>query len=395
MIDFDFDKNCYGCKACKDICPQNAIKFEKNDEGFEVPVIDKSKCVNCKLCSKVCVYLNEKKENDISETDKIKIAYRKENKEFKTYTSSGVFSALAKKIIDCNGYVAGCVWNENMEAKHVISNDINMIKKMACSKYVQSDMGNLYIEIKEKLENENIVLFSGTPCQVASIKNYFKEYKNLYTVGIVCHGTPSPEIWKLYKEKLEKKYKGKMINANFRYKGKYGWITPFTRYEFDNNKIIEKLSFTEDEYVIAFGEDILHRNTCYTCKYKGTNSNADLIIGDFWGCSNEILRKSKNKGVSAIIVHTKLGNEMIEYINDEFIFEDIGIKDMIRENPPVLKPVNYNLKRDDFFKEYKKNKNIEYLSIGMNGVKYKIKKILYKFFIFEWLKRIKYYLKHK
>ena len=186
-----------------------------------------------------------------------------------------------------------------------------------------------------------------------------------------------------------------MINANFRYKGKYGWITPFTKYEFENGKKIEKLSFTDDEYVIAFGEDILHRNTCYSCKYKGTNSNADLIIGDFWGCPNTILKNSKNKGVSSIIIHSEKGKELIELLEDDFIFGDIKIEDMVRENPPVLNPVKYNTKRDSFFASFEKEKNIEHLSIGMENIRYRIKKILYKLSIFEWLKRIKYSLKHK
>lgn len=395
MINFDFNKNCYGCKACVNICPNNAILMKKNIEGFEVPVIDKDKCVNCGLCKEKCIYLKENINNFISDKDIIRLGYRKNHDKYKEYTSSGIFSALAKIFVDDDNYVVGCIWDENMVAKHILTNDEILVKKMACSKYVQSDMNSVFRDIQEKINNKKKVLFSGTPCQVASIKNYFKNNDNLYTIAIVCHGSPSPEVWKTYKEKLEKIYDSKMVNANFRYKGKYGWITPFTRYEFENGKSVEKLSFTDDEYVIAFGADILHRNTCYTCKYKGTNSNADLIIGDFWGCPNRILRKSKNKGVSSVIIHSEKGKKMLELLKNEFMFEDIKIDDIVKENPPVLNPVKYNIKRDDFFDSFIKDKNIDYLTIGMENIRYKIKKILYRLSIFEWLKRLKYILKHK
>lgn len=395
MVNFDFNSKCYGCSACYNVCPKNAISMVRNEEGFLVPHIDKDKCNNCGACDKKCPYLNEKNTNEVSKQDKIKCSYRKNTDNYKSYTSSGLFSAIAIKIINDGGYVCGCIWDENMRAKHTITNDINTVRKMAGSKYVQSDITDVYKEIKERLKEKRKVLFCGTPCQIFAIKNFFNNDENLYTIGIVCHGTPSPAVWEKYKESLEKKENAKMIDANFRYKGKFGWITPFTKYDFDNGKSIINLSFTDDPYVIAFGEDILHRNTCYTCQFKGTNSNADLIVGDFWGCKNNILKASKNKGVSSIICHTEKGNELLNLIAEDFVFDDISLEEMVKENPSVINHVKYNKLRNEFYECFKNDKSIEKLSVGMNNKNYKIKHFLYKISIFEYLKRLKYYITHK
>ena len=396
MIDFDFEKHCYGCSACCNVCPNKAIAMKKNKEGFWIPWVDKKKCIGCGLCDKKCPHLNKKKTKGIDTTDKFIAMYRKKNDKYREYTSSGIFSSIAKKFLENNNYICGCKWDKDMVAEHVLSNDENIVKKMSNSKYVQSDMKNIFKEIKEVLNKNYKVLFCGTPCQVFAVNKFFENNKKgLYTIAIVCHGTPSPEVWKCYKEKLEKDHGSKMVNANFRYKGKYGWITPFSKYDFENNKSVKKLSFTDDPYVIAFGEDILHRNTCYECKFKGTNSEADLVIGDFWGCSNKILKASDNKGASAVIIHSERGKEMLNLISNDYNYEKITIEDMVKENPPVLKPVKYNKLRNEFYNNFVKDKNIEHLSIAMSNKNYKIKHCLYKISIFEYLKRIKYYMNHK
>lgn len=396
MIDFDFEKRCYGCSACSNICPQNAICMKKNQEGFLIPIINKEKCINCGLCDKVCPHKNEKEVNEVTKSDKFMCAYRKDNNKYKSYTSSGIFSALALIFLNDGGYVCGCVWNDNMEAKHIVSNKLDDIKRMSYSKYVQSNITEIYKEIETLMKKKIKILFCGTPCQVFSIKKYFEKYDDyLYTLAIVCHGAPSPKVWEKYKEKLEKVNDSKMIDANFRYKGKYGWITPFTKYDFENGKSIKKLSFTDDPYVIAFGEDILHRNSCYNCKFKGSNSNADIVAGDYWGCSNKLLAKSKNKGISSLIIHSCKGEKILEEIKECFIYENITIEMMTKENSPVLNPVEFNSKRIGFYEKFKKNGNIEDLYIVMKSKKHKIKKIFYKFYVFEILKRILYFIKHK
>jgi len=395
MINFEFDRKCYGCSACANVCPQKAIEMVHNDEGFLVPKVNKKKCIDCGLCNKVCIYLNQKDHNEVKKNDIILSAYRKNPQYYKNYTSSGIFHEAAKIFIENQGIVCGCVWNSKMEAEHILATNMEVVAKMSYSKYVQSNLNDCFEKIEQELKNGKKILFSGTPCQVGAIKRYLKnEYSNFYAIAIVCHGVPSPKIWEKYKEELEKKYSSKMVDANFRYKGKYGWITPFTKYTFENKKESINLSFTEDKYVIAFGADILHRNTCYDCRYKGTNSNADIVIGDYWGCSTKLLKKSKNKGINSVIVHTEKGKELMEKIENLFEFNNEKLESISLENKPIIQPVKYNNIREDFYEEYIKNGDIKRLDTMFNRKKYKIKRILYKFYIFELLKRFKYYIKH-
>lgn len=395
MINFDFDKQCYGCRACENICGRSAITMKYNSEGFLIPVIDNDNCVECKLCEIVCPKLTASNNAEKCDSDTVVSAYRKDNSHYRDYTSSGLFNEIARKIIKNGGKVCGCVWNKEMQAEHILTDKIEDIVRMSFSKYVQSDMKECHKQIERALKEGYQVLFSGTPCQVAAVKRFLrKDSSNLFTIAIVCHGVPSPKVWEAYKVNLEVAQNAKMVNANFRYKGKYGWITPYSYYEFDNGKKLERLSFTEDPYVIAFGADILHRNTCYSCDYKGSLSDADLVIGDFWGCSSKLLSVSKNKGISSVIIHTLKGQEMITSLSDKFNIEP-STGDLVRaENKPIYTPVKYNPVREKFYKSFEQNGNMEFIYVMFNRKKYKIKRFLYKFSIFELLKRIKYRVQH-
>lgn len=395
MINFNFDKQCYGCRACENICPAKAITMQFNAEGFSVPVVNAERCIDCKLCEKICPHLTERdREMQVAE-DNVAAVYRKNQSRYREYTSSGICNAIAKQVLACGGMVCGCVWNEKMEAEHILTDNPNDIARMSYSKYVQSDMKSCYTQMEQALKQGVQVLFCGTPCQVAAVKRYMRrEYSNLFTIAIVCHGVPSPKVWKAYKERLEAEKKAKMINANFRYKGKYGWITPFTCYTFDNGEQMKKLSFTEDPYVIAFGADILHRNTCYTCGYKGSRSEADIVAGDFWGCSSRLLSASKNKGISAVIVHTEKGREMLASLENVFVVQASTSAQMSAENKPAFVPVKYNPAREQFYRVFRETGSVEPMFAMFNRRKYKIKRVLYKLSVFEWLKRAKYKIQH-
>ncbi|MEQ8155643.1 MAG: Coenzyme F420 hydrogenase/dehydrogenase, beta subunit C-terminal domain [Clostridiaceae bacterium] len=394
-INFNFSQNCCGCHACVSICPNNAITMEIDNEGFSMPVIDKSLCTECNLCNIVCPHENISKENKFNDDDVCFCAYPKNIDEYKTYTSAGVFSVLAQSVLEDGGKVCGCVWDNNMVARHVLTNDVNLVKKMSKSKYVQSDTSGIYGEVKKNLQLGTKVLFSGTPCQVAGLKCFLqKQYDNLITCAIVCHGTPSPAIWNAYKEWLENKHNSKMIDANFRYKDKYGWISPYSKYDFENNKSLKLLSFTDDMYVIAFAADFFHRNSCYNCHYKCTNSDADLIIGDFWGCSQKLLEYSKNRGISAIIIHSKLGQEAWNGISNKFNTEKLTFEQIYRENLPMIRPVRYKKSRELVFQKFRNNDPIEKILMLANNRNIKIKKVLYKLHVFEFLKRYKYKRSH-
>ena len=187
--------NCTGCRMCEQICPVNAIKMIENKEGFIEPVIDKTKCINCGLCSKRCPQLNEIKREDYKM--EVYAAKNKNIEEQKSSSSGGVFSVLANYVLENNGIVFGCAFNDNLIAEHIGIEDKNELYKLRGSKYVQSNTKNTFKDVKENLENSRMVLYSGTPCQIAGLKQFLgKEYDNLYTVDLVCHGVPSPKLFK-------------------------------------------------------------------------------------------------------------------------------------------------------------------------------------------------------
>ncbi len=395
MIDFDFSQYCYGCSACANICKNKAIQMKYNQEGFLIPVINECNCTKCGMCKIVCPYYSQPETNCVLDNDIVLSAYRKKNENAHLYTSSGIFRAVAERVFNHEGMVCACIWDDMMQAKHVLSNDRAVLDRFCYSKYVQSDIGNCYKEIEIALNNNVEVLFCGTPCQVAGLYGFLRgKHENLFCIAIVCHGVPAPLVWKEYKKRLERKMESRMIDANFRVKGKYGWITPCSVYKFANGKQIKRISFSEDPYMIAFGTDIMHRNSCYNCKFKGTNCDADIVTGDYWGCNSEQLKTSQNKGISFVIVHTPKGREMIEKLNTEFEFGRESISSVIRENRPVIEPVIKNTCRSEFFTEFASTGEISYLYSIYNKKQYVIKRILYKLKIYEKLKIIAYYLRH-
>lgn len=193
VINFDFENNCYGCRNCENICPKKAIKMINNEEGFIIPKIDYEKCIDCGLCTQKCPYLHNNQETLMKR--KWYGGYLKDEKERMQSTSGGMFTALANWFLDNDGYVCGCVWNEELEATHIITNKIKDIQRMRGSKYVQSNLNSCVLEIKKLLAHHK-VLFTGTPCQVAAIKKYNENNENLYTMALICEGVSSPKVWK-------------------------------------------------------------------------------------------------------------------------------------------------------------------------------------------------------
>lgn len=194
---------CTGCHACYNICPKNAIKMVENSEGFLYPVIDKDKCINCNLCTKVCpLFKKDKVEHKIPETY---ACYNKDNNIIKNSSSGGIFYLLAENILKNNGVVFGAGFDEEHNVIHIKAETLEELSKLMGSKYVQSSIRDTYKETKKLLEEDRYVLFTGTPCQIQGLKLFLnKDYDKLYLQDIICHGVPSPKMWKKYKDCLEK-----------------------------------------------------------------------------------------------------------------------------------------------------------------------------------------------
>ena len=203
MINIKDKSKCCGCSGCMNICPKNAIIMKEDKNGFKYPIVDKEKCINCGLCEKVCPILNNKKEQQ--KEIKAYACYNKNIEERLKSSSGGIFILLAKEILKRNGIVFGAAFDENFNVKHISIDNEKDIEKLMGSKYVQSNMGKVYKEVKEFLENGKYILFSGTPCQIEGLKKFLKkDYDKLYTQDIICHGVPSPKIWQMYLEYQKK-----------------------------------------------------------------------------------------------------------------------------------------------------------------------------------------------
>jgi coenzyme F420-reducing hydrogenase beta subunit len=235
-------------------------------------------------------------------------------------SSGGVFGALAEYVLSLGGAVCGCVYNEQMEVVHIISESQNDVKKMYGSKYVQSRIGDCYEQIKKRLLTGQVVLFTGTACQVAAVRSYLgHNYDNFFTVDVLCHGVPSPGLFRMFVEHLSKKNHNRVIDIRFRDKSKNGWGSEQrTSVSYENGK---KRWLFMPAYFSAFFYGMSLRESCYVCSFAGKDRVSDITIGDYWG-SWKKYKKRFSEGISVISVNTDKGLNLFNLIKDDFSFCD-------------------------------------------------------------------------
>lgn len=343
-------ETCYGCSGCEEICPVGAITFQENDEGFLYPFLDKSKCIECGMCKKVCPYETQ---SDYQFPIKTFAAQYKKNKQLLLDSSSGgAFIGIANKILDDGGYIVGCVFNKELKAEHILSNNKEEIKRMQGSKYVQSNMGNIYSKIKEKLLLNKKILFSGTPCQVDGLKKYLqKEYENLITIDLICHGVPSPRLLEEFKLSFYQK-KGTIEDLKFRDKRKNGWCSQGT-IQYRKNKKIKRIKispYNNSYYYYYYLKNSVSRYSCYTCKYANPKRVSDITIGDYWNIQDILPNINYKDGVSAILINTLKGKKLMENIKNDFNFYETEIEDVIKGNDNLKHPSDKPILRDYLYK---------------------------------------------
>lgn len=237
------------------------------------------------------------------------------NEEIREESSSGgIFTVIAQEILrDGNGIVFGAAFDENFIVKHIEICDEKELYKLRTSKYVQSDISNTYQRAESYLKKGKNVLFTGTPCQIEGLKSYLmKEYENLYTQDIICHGVPSPLIWEKYKNYRKKVDSKNPENINFRNKDN-GWHEFNLKFSYDNGKYSK--SQNKDLYMKAFLDNLILRDSCYKCSFKKYNRNSDITLADFWGIENIKSKLDDNKGISLIIVNSKKGQSILNRIS--------------------------------------------------------------------------------
>lgn len=342
---------CSGCGACMNICPKDAIKFEKNSEGFLYPIIDEDKCINCGACKNVCPVLNEKNFSD----KYIKCyAAKSKNIDIKMKSSSGgIFSHLALNVIHDNGVVYGACM-ENFSVKHIRISNEKELDKILGSKYVQSNVGFIYKEVLEDLNNGKKVLFSGVPCQIMGLRSFLKkDYENLYCVSVMCHGVINDFVLDKRIKYFEKLYNTKITNIKFKSK-KNGWEK--SSIEYFSDRIDKVYYFNDDPLMFLYLNNYVLRDSCYNCSSKGLIGNgADIILGDYWGVNVVHNDMFDNNGVSCIIIKTDKGRKLFDDISDELIITETKYEDIIKYNGAFLDSVSKPLERNIIFNELQNN----------------------------------------
>lgn len=343
-------ENCCGCTACVQACPQRCIKMVYDEEGFQYPEIDKTICVHCGICDKVCPF----NKNDVIDTDPIAVAaYCKDNRIRYQSSSGGIFTILAISILKQNGVVFGAVFDsKTKKVKHMSVDSIEGLDRFRGSKYIQSELNDSYKNIENYLLKGTKVLFSGTSCQVAGLKSYLrKDYSNLVCVEVICHGVPSLKLWNLYVDDIEKKMNKEIDNVQFRCK-KYSWENFGTNISFCGKSNLFQFSF-ENPFFRFFNSNLCLRPSCYNCKVKGKNTKADISLGDFWHIDEIYPNLDDGKGISLVLLCTEKGKQLFDSVSDEMIVFTNGVdyRTACSCNPAIEKSMEESNKREKFFKD--------------------------------------------
>lgn len=348
MIVVENKSNCCGCHACYNICPKNAIKMQEDEKGFKYPIIDKDKCIQCNLCEKVCPVLKNSK----IENKPIAFAcYNKDEEIRKNSSSGGIFTLLAEEILAKNGVVFGVTFNKTYNVCHTYVENKNELEKFRGSKYVQSSINDTYKKAKEFLENGRYVLFTGTPCQIEGLKSFLrKDYDNLYTQDIICHGVPSPKVHNKFIKFLEKN--GNIMKLAHRTKIN-GWKNWNVKVEFKNAEDYIK-DHGKDIYMQAFLRNTSLRDSCYNCSFKKKNRISDITLADFWGIENILPEMDDNKGTSLVIVNSKKGQELFNEIKEKTICKEADLDEAIKYNQSMISSANMDKNREKFFENLDK-----------------------------------------
>ena len=353
MIEILDKHNCCGCEACVQICPKQCISFNEDAEGFRYPMVDKRICIDCGLCEKVCPILNKTEER---KPIKVYAAKTRDEEELLASSSGGLFILFAKEILCQGGVVFGAKFDENWNVVHAYAETEKDLKAFMGSKYVQSRIGNTYREAKDFLEAGRQVLFSGTSCQIAGLKRYLrKEYDNLLTIDVVCHGVPSPKVWRLYLDEVMNSAgkDARISDITFRDKHlgwrKYSFILKTTKgYAIDNNIATISEFHRNNPYMQAFIANLILRPACEKCRFKGGRSLSDITLADFWGIWNVKSEMFDDKGTSLLIINSKKGIEITN--NLHLLSCEVDLKDAIKSNPAYYKSSIKHRKRKDFFR---------------------------------------------
>lgn len=339
-------EDCTGCSACASVCPVDAISMVPDHEGFLRPVIGEN-CILCRKCEQTCPILKPQVPGPAPAA--AHAVWSLDEDERMVSSSGGFFSLLARHVLDRDGVVFGAVLDEDMTARHAAARSLEELAPMRGSKYVQSDLGDTFRQVKALLDEGKPVLFSGVPCQVDGLKRYLgRDYEGLLTCDLVCHGVPSPAVFRSYLDALERKHGSKVTGVRFKDKS-HGWSHPWFTATFADGSVYTE-DFNRTGYGRGFGMQLFLRPACARCQYTNTSRPADFTLADYWGLDPKLeLPVERDKGVSMVMVNSAKGQVVFDALAPKFGQVDRPLAEAVAGNPRLASPLKANPKRGAFF----------------------------------------------
>ncbi len=378
MIEIKDKSQCCGCSACVSACPKECISMQSDSEGFAYPVVDRKSCIGCGLCEKVCPFINPGQDRK-----PVKVYAAKNSDEVIRMKSSsgGVFYALAESVIKDGGVVFGARFDASWNVVHGYAETVDELYPFMGSKYVQSSIGKSYVQAEHFLKTGRKVLFSGTPCQTAGLMHYLKNrYDNLLTAAVICHGVPSPKIWKIYLDKeIKSQVAGKtkaskrnmalsfsvdmpkITGISFRDKTS-GWknysfvVRVKSVVEMDKSSVLLSDMHMVNPFMKSFLSNLNLRPSCYACAAKGGRACCDIMLGDFWGIENVLPDFDDDKGCSAVLIYGKRALSFVSTL--PLIKHEVSFNDVSAFNSCLTSSVSHQHNRYFFFRQVAKGDTI-------------------------------------
>ena len=351
------NQKCTGCLACYNVCRHDAIALKTNDEGFVYPEVQLDVCSGCKLCEKVCPIINELFKNPVSNI--AYAAWAKDKKILRNSSSGGIYSIVSNYVFKNGGIVFGAAFDKDWNLHHIATSNEAEFSKTRGSKYVQSYIGTTYRDVEHLLSHGRMVLFSGTPCQISGLKSYLEltkcETKNLYTIDLVCHGVPSPLVFKSYIDYLGKKHNSPIVGFAYRDK-RWSWHRFNFKATFKNGRKYYG-KWEEDFFLRGFLREYFLRHSCHSCAFATEQRCGDFTLCDYWGYYKKVGEIENNDmGVSLVIPNNNKAKDLYSRIITNIVSYEREILEAMKCNQAFHSCFAVSPLRDDFWKDFREKR---------------------------------------
>ena len=343
--------DCTGCYSCWNSCPKQAIAMVEDAEGFRYPQIDKELCVNCGACERACPVLNPPVVEKTEEPATYAAINDKEGVR-QNSSSGGIFHALAERVLQDGGIVFGAAWDDKWEISHQAAENETELAALQVSKYLQSRAEDVYRRVRQELIAGRKVLFAGTPCQCAALRTYLRrDYPNLLVMDFICHGVPSPAVWREY---LAARSGGAEIQRISMRNKNLSWERYLLAIFFKKANKYLAADINTDLYLCGFQQNLYLRPSCHACYFCKQNRPTDITLADFWGVAEELPEAYDGQGTSLVFIHSERGKEAFAQI--EVRKWAVAFAQGVKHNPSMLYPSKPSVKREAFFREFNRGK---------------------------------------